>query len=68
MKISELQAVCKYDDRLWSQISINWAWFYEKDCHALAKQLGFKRPAIYDLGYPNNNCVGCTKGGMGVLE
>lgn len=20
---------------------------------------------MYDLGYPNNNCVGCVKGGMG---
>lgn len=35
------------------------------DCHALAEQLGVKRPVMYDLGYPNNNCVGCVKGGMG---
>lgn len=20
---------------------------------------------MYDLGYPNNNCIGCFKGGMG---
>ena len=20
---------------------------------------------MYDLGYPNNNCIGCIKGGMG---
>ena len=20
---------------------------------------------MYDLGYPNNNCIGCVKGGMG---
>lgn len=25
----------------------------------------FKRPLMYDLGYPNNNCIGCVKGGMG---
>lgn len=25
----------------------------------------FKRPLMYDLGYPNNNCIGCIKGGMG---
>ena len=35
------------------------------DCHALAEQLGVKRPVMYDLGYPNNNCIGCVKGGMG---
>jgi hypothetical protein len=27
--------------------------------------IGLKRPAMYDLGYPNNNCIGCVKGGMG---
>ena len=35
------------------------------DCHALCKDWGIKRPAMYDLGYPNNNCIGCVKGGMG---
>ena len=35
------------------------------DAHGLAKELGLKRPAMYDLGYPNNNCIGCLKGGMG---
>jgi hypothetical protein len=26
---------------------------------------GIKRPAMYELGYGNNNCIGCVKGGMG---
>ena len=26
---------------------------------------GIKRPVMYDLGFPNNNCIGCVKGGMG---
>lgn len=25
----------------------------------------FSRPKMYELGYANNNCVGCVKGGMG---
>ena len=33
--------------------------------HGIASSLGIKRPAMYDLGYPNNNCIGCVKGGMG---
>ena len=37
----------------------------KQDCHALLKKIGIKRPVIYDMGYPNNNCVGCVKGGMG---
>lgn len=35
------------------------------DCHGIAAELGLKRPAMYDLGYNNNNCIGCVKGGMG---
>lgn len=35
------------------------------NCHAICEQLGIKRPAMYDMGYPNNNCIGCVKGGMG---
>ena len=35
------------------------------ECHGIANKLGLKRPIMYDLGYPNNNCIGCVKGGMG---
>lgn len=37
----------------------------KEDCHALCEDWGIKRPAMYDLGYPNNNCIRCVKGGMG---
>lgn len=37
----------------------------KEDAHALLERLGIPRPAMYDLGYRNNNCVGCVKGGMG---
>ncbi len=33
--------------------------------HQILRASGIKRPAMYDLGYSNNNCVGCVKGGMG---
>lgn len=32
--------------------------------HFLEAQ-GIKRPVMYELGYPNNNCIGCVKGGAG---
>jgi len=35
------------------------------DGHGILKKLGIRRPAMYDMGYRNNNCVGCVKGGMG---
>lgn len=37
----------------------------KEDAHGIAERLGLKRPVMYDLGYPNNNCIGCVKGGMG---
>lgn len=30
-------------------------------CHAILERAGIKRPRIYDLGFPNGNCIGCVK-------
>jgi PP-loop superfamily ATP-utilizing enzyme len=35
------------------------------DCMAWFNSMGFTLPIMYRLGYANNNCVGCIKGGMG---
>lgn len=36
------------------------------DAHGMFERLfDFPRPKMYDMGYKNNNCVGCVKGGMG---
>lgn len=37
----------------------------KQDVHGLCAMLGVKRPLMYDMGYNNNNCIGCVKGGMG---
>lgn len=37
----------------------------KQDAHGICAMLGIKRPVMYDMGYPNNNCVGCVKGGAG---
>jgi len=37
----------------------------KQDVHAMAVKIGLKRPLMYNLGYPNNNCIGCVKGGKG---
>ncbi|MCM0758080.1 phosphoadenosine phosphosulfate reductase family protein [Sporomusa sphaeroides DSM 2875] len=36
----------------------------KEECHGIAAQLRVKRPVMYDMGYQNNNCIGCVKGGM----
>jgi len=35
------------------------------DCHAMVERAGIQIPAMYRLGYQNNNCIGCVKGGAG---
>lgn len=37
----------------------------KQNVHALCAKLGIQRPIMYDMGYPNNNCIGCVRGGMG---
>lgn len=35
------------------------------DCHAVVRAAGIDLPAMYLLGFDNNNCIGCVKGGAG---
>lgn len=37
----------------------------KSDAHGILASLGIKRPVMYDMGYANNNCIGCVKGGAG---
>jgi 3'-phosphoadenosine 5'-phosphosulfate sulfotransferase (PAPS reductase)/FAD synthetase len=37
----------------------------KEDVHGMCWRLGIDRPKMYELGYPNNNCIGCVKGGKG---
>lgn len=37
----------------------------KRAAHGMLKASGIKRPAMYDLGFPNNNCIGCLKASGG---
>ena len=37
----------------------------KSDCLAMIERAGIELPVMYSLGYQNNNCIGCPKGGMG---
>lgn len=37
----------------------------KQEAHKMLMASGIKRPTMYELGYHNNNCIGCVKGGMG---
>jgi hypothetical protein len=35
------------------------------ECYTILSDADIELPAMYRLGYKNNNCIGCVKGGMG---
>lgn len=35
------------------------------DCFRMIAAAGIELPAMYQMGYKNNNCIGCVKGGAG---
>jgi hypothetical protein len=35
------------------------------DCYKILQGVGIELPVMYKLGFNNNNCIGCVKGGMG---
>lgn len=37
----------------------------KKECAYILLEAGIALPAMYELGYSNNNCIGCVKGGKG---
>lgn len=39
--------------------------FTKKNCLSLLEKFNIKPPVMYELGYNNNNCIGCVKGGIG---
>jgi 3'-phosphoadenosine 5'-phosphosulfate sulfotransferase (PAPS reductase)/FAD synthetase len=37
----------------------------KEDCLGILHEMKIEIPAMYKLGYQNNNCIGCVKGGTG---
>ena len=37
----------------------------KENCLGILLKAGIQLPTMYKLGYGNNNCIGCVKGGMG---
>lgn len=33
----------------------------KQDCFAMINEVGIKLPAMYEMGFDNNNCIGCVK-------
>lgn len=51
------------DARLWSVLVEHD--LSHADCLGIVDRAGIRLPEMYRLGYRNNNCIGCVKGGAG---
>lgn len=47
------------------ELTLEWvlrdAGITKEDCYRIIKEAGIKLPAMYALGFKNNNCIGCVK-------
>ena len=50
---------------LLAEFPLHAAGLTKADCHAEIAKAGIEQPAMYRLGYQNNNCIGCVKGQSG---
>jgi 3'-phosphoadenosine 5'-phosphosulfate sulfotransferase (PAPS reductase)/FAD synthetase len=64
----EIDRACDFKDA-WPEVRAKFplidANVSKADCHALLREVGIALPAMYRMGYRNNNCLGCVKGGKG---
>jgi len=68
MTADEVRRIERFEDNNPGQ---HWLWILEEegiakaDCYRILQDAGIALPVMYRLGYNNNNCVGCVKGGLG---
>ncbi|MBA4349519.1 MAG: hypothetical protein C0415_05985 [Thermodesulfovibrio sp.] len=51
--------------QLWCEWVLRDAGITKKDCYRILQEAGIELPMMYRMGYKNNNCIGCVKGGAG---
>ena len=67
LTVDEAERIANFEDS--NDIHVDWvlsnAGVTKKDCYHILQEAGIKIPEMYKLGYNNNNCIGCVKGGQG---
>jgi hypothetical protein len=64
----ELERIAKFDKanptirKMWVLRDLG---ITKNDCYKIVADAGIELPMMYRLGYNNNNCIGCVKGGAG---
>ncbi len=55
----------KENPELFAEFPLIEAGLTKQDCHRRIREAGIELPAMYRMGYRNNNCIGCVKGQSG---
>ena len=55
----------KENPEMWCEWILRDQGITKKDCYSILQDAGIEIPTMYRLGYKNNNCIGCVKGGKG---
>lgn len=50
---------------IWLEWNLRDAGMKKRDCHLMVSAAGVRQPMMYEMGYKNNNCIGCVKGQAG---
>lgn len=65
--LDEEKRIVNFEDN--NDIDVEWILYEQeltkKDCYRILQEAGIDLPEMYKLGYNNNNCIGCVKGGQG---
>lgn len=64
MKLSRVDGIIKDMPNISHEFPLVDLNFTKEQAHGVLEHHGINRPFMYELGYRNNNCVGCVKGGM----
>jgi len=62
---SRVDRFWKENHELYAEFPLLEAGLTKRDCHRIVRDAGIEVPAMYKLGYKNNNCIGCVKGQSG---
>lgn len=66
--VDELARLARFErdnPELYLMFPLRDAGMNKQDCLDMLMQAGIELPAMYKLGYKNNNCIGCVKGAKG---
>jgi len=66
--VDELARIARFErdnPEIYLMFPLRDAGMNKQACLDMLMQAGIELPAMYKLGYKNNNCIGCVKGGKG---